>query len=80
VVDPARYLGEEIGRIGIPDRRGLSDRFAGRLSERGKRGGDREYVFVFAGDAQGIRDEEGALSRDLDGAFSDCAEASGALG
>ena len=80
MVDAARYLGEKIGRIGVADRRRLSDRFAGRLPERGKRRCDSEYVLVFVGDAQRIGDEKGALGRDLDRAFSNCAEARGAFG
>ena len=80
MVDAARYLGEEIGGVGVADGRGISDRFAGRLPERRERRGDREYVLVFVGDAQGIGDEERALGRDLDRAFGDAAEARGALG
>src|SRR5208282_3467122 len=53
MVDAARYLGEQIGCIRVADRRRLSDRFAGRLPERGKCRGDREQVLVFVGDPQG---------------------------
>src|SRR5271165_953054 len=80
MVDAARYLGEQIGCIRVADRRRLSDRFAGRLPERGKCRGDREQVLVFVGDPQGIGDQKRSLGRDLDCPFSGCAKARGALG
>ncbi len=66
MVDAARFLGEEVGRIVAADGRGLSNRLARRLSKRRERRGDREYVLVLVGDAQGIGDEEGAFRRDVD--------------
>jgi len=80
MIDAARYSGEEIGGVGVAEDLGLPDRVARRLPKRGKRRSDREYVLVFVSDAQRIGDEEGALGRDLDGAFRDAAETGGALG
>lgn len=47
MVDASRDFGEEIGRIGIADRSGLTDRIARRLPEGGKRRRNREHVFLF---------------------------------
>jgi hypothetical protein len=80
MVDATRYPGEKIGSIGGADRRGLSDRVAGRLPERCERRRNGEYIFSFVGDTKRVGDEKGALGRDLDRAFGNRAEARGAFG